>query len=69
MMTTKTGKKKELLYVTAFDKNGVLVKAKDADKAQDYFCPECKDKLILKKSGKTGKGSKRPHFAHYSQSW
>jgi len=63
-----TGKKKELLYVTAFDKDGVLVKAKDAEKTQDYFCPECKDKLILKKSGKTGKGSKRPHFAHYSQS-
>jgi ribosomal protein L37AE/L43A len=67
-MLTKTGKKKEILYVAAFDKNGVLVKAKDADKTQDYFCPECKDRLILKKSGKTGKGSKRPHFAHYSQS-
>jgi hypothetical protein len=67
-MQTKTAKKKEILYVTAFDKNSVLVKAKDADKTLDYFCPECKDKLILKKSGKTGKGSKRPHFAHYSQS-
>jgi len=57
-----------ILYVAAFDKNNVLVKAKDAEKTEDYFCPECKDKLILKKSGKTGKGSKRPHFAHYSQS-
>jgi len=67
-MVSKTGKKKEILYVTAFDKNGVLIKANDAVKTEDYFCPECKEKLILKKSGKTGKGSKRPHFAHYSQS-
>jgi len=67
-MVAKTGKKKEILYVTAFDKNGVLIKANDAEKTEDYFCPECKDKLILKKSGKTGKGSKRPHFAHYSLS-
>ena len=66
-MVSKTGKN-EILYVAAFDKNGVLVKAKDAEKAEAYFCPECKEKLILKKSGKTGKGSKRPHFAHYSQS-
>jgi len=66
-MVSKTGKK-EILYVAAFDKNGVLVKAKDAEKTEDYFCPECKEKLILKKSGKTGKGSKRPHYAHYSQS-
>jgi len=63
-----TEKKKEILYVTAFDNNGVLVKAKDAEKTLDYFCLGCKEKLILKKSGKTGKGSKRPHFAHYSQS-
>ena len=68
MMVSKTGNKKEILYVAAFDKNGVLVKAKDAKKTAVYFCPECKDKLILKKSGKTGKGCKRPHFAHYSQS-
>jgi ribosomal protein L37AE/L43A len=67
-MVMKKGKRKEILYITAFDKIGVLVNAKDAEKTQDYFCPECKDRLILKKSGKTGKGSKRPHFAHYSQS-
>jgi len=67
-MAFKTGNKKELLYITAFDKNGVLVKAKDAEKTEDYFCPECKNKLLLKKSGKTGKGSKRPHFAHHAES-
>jgi len=59
-----TEKKKEILYVIAYDKNRVLVKAKDAEKGKDYFCPGCGDELTLKKSGKTGKGSKRPHFAH-----
>jgi ribosomal protein L37AE/L43A len=63
-MVMKKSKRKEILYITAFDKNGVLVKVKDAEKTQDYFCPECKDRLILKKSGKTGKGSKRPHYLH-----
>ncbi|MDR2597448.1 MAG: hypothetical protein LBC76_09050 [Treponema sp.] len=61
-------KRKEILYTTAFDKNGVLVKAKDAEKNEDYFCPFCNGLLILKKSGKTGKGSKRPHFAHHAVS-
>jgi len=59
--------KKEILYVAAFDKNSVLVKAKDAEKTEDYSCPECKGKLTLKKSGKTGKGCKRPHFAHRAE--
>jgi len=68
MPRSKVENKREILYVAAFDKNGSLVKAKDAVKKEDYFCPECKEKLILKKSGKTGKGSKRPHFAHYSES-
>jgi hypothetical protein len=30
-MVSRTGKK-EILYVAAFDKNGVLVKAKDVEK-------------------------------------
>jgi ssDNA-binding Zn-finger/Zn-ribbon topoisomerase 1 len=67
-MVSNRGNKKEILYVAAFDKNGILVKAKDAEKTGEYFCPECKDKLILKKSGNTGKGSKRPHFAHHAES-
>jgi len=68
MLRVKVCRKKEILYVTAFDEKGILVKAKDAEKSNAYYCPECKDKLILKKSGKTGKGSKRPHFAHHSES-
>ena len=67
-MVSNKGDKKEILYVAAFDKNGVLVKAKDAEKTAEYYCPECNDKLILKKSGNTGKGSKRPHFAHHAVS-
>jgi len=68
VMASKTGKKKEILYAAAFDKNGGLIKAKDAEKNEDYFCPECKGELILKKSGKTGKRSKKPHFTHYDKS-
>ncbi|MBS0645226.1 MAG: hypothetical protein JSR97_01360 [Verrucomicrobia bacterium] len=55
-----------ILYTVATDKNGNLIKANDAEKGDDFFCPVCKSDLILRKSGKTGKGSKRPHFAHRS---
>jgi hypothetical protein len=58
--------KKKMLYTVALNKEGILVKANDAEKADNYFCPVCETALILKKSGKTGKGSKRPHFAHDS---
>ncbi|HUM51154.1 MAG TPA: competence protein CoiA family protein [Chitinophagales bacterium] len=53
-----------ILYTVAKDKNGQLIKANDAEKGNDFFCPLCKSELILRKSGKTGKGTKRPHFAH-----
>lgn len=55
---------KEILYITAIDKKGNLVHVRDAEKGKEYFCPYCKKEFILRKSGKTGKGSKRPHFAH-----
>jgi hypothetical protein len=54
----------KILYTVATDKNGQLIKANDAEKGNDFFCPVCKSELILRKSGKTGKGTKRPHFAH-----
>lgn len=54
----------KILYTVATDNNGKLVKANDAEKGSNYFCPVCKLELILRKSGKTGKGTKRPHFAH-----
>jgi ssDNA-binding Zn-finger/Zn-ribbon topoisomerase 1 len=56
--------KKEILYTTAYNEQNILVMANDADKRGKYSCPVCKTKMILRKSGKTGKGSKRPHFAH-----
>lgn len=54
----------KLLYTVATDKFGNLIKANDAEKGNDFLCPVCRTDLILRKSGKTGKGTKRPHFAH-----
>ena len=56
---------KEIRYTTAVDTDGNLIHVNDAEKGTEYFCPECKEKLILKKSGKSGPGSRRPHFTHY----
>lgn len=55
---------REILYTTAINEIGVLIHINNAEKGKDYFCPQCGNKFIIKKSGKTGKGSKRPHFAH-----
>lgn len=57
-------KLKKLLYSVANDSEGALINAKDAEKGNDYFCPKCQGSLILRKSGNTGKGCKRPHFSH-----
>lgn len=54
----------KILYTVATDKDGNLIKANDAEKGADFFCPVCKTDMILRKSGNTGKGTKRPHFAH-----
>jgi len=43
---------------------GELIHAVDAEKGGIFSCGFCKDPLVLKKSGKTRRGSKRPHFAH-----
>lgn len=55
---------KELLYTTALDYTGRIILIEDAKKGLRYFCPICKNEFILRKSGKTGKGSRRSHFAH-----
>jgi len=55
---------KEILYTVAKKDNGELVTASNADKGTDFFCPVCNSNLLLRKSGNTGKNSKRPHFAH-----
>jgi len=54
----------ELLYTIAIDEYGNSVHIDKAQKGLKYFCPECKNEFILRKSGKTGKGSRRAHFAH-----
>jgi len=55
---------KELLHTIAKDINGDPIHISNAIKGLKYFCPECNDEFVLRKSGKTGKGSRRPHFAH-----
>lgn len=54
----------KLLYSVARSEIGELIHAVDAEKGGVFFCGFCKDPLVLKKSGNTGRGSKRPHFAH-----
>jgi predicted RNA-binding Zn-ribbon protein involved in translation (DUF1610 family) len=55
---------KDVLIKIAYDEKGHLVIAKDAVKGNKYFCPECGEELIYKNSGKSGPGSRCPHFAH-----
>lgn len=55
---------KNILYTVAKNANGELIQASRAEKGQAFFCPVCESELLLRKSGNTGKNSKRPHFAH-----
>ncbi len=55
---------RKILYIVGSDGDGNLIKARDAEKGNEFFCTVCKTELILRKSGRTGPGSKRPHFAH-----
>ncbi len=57
---------RKILYTVAKCEDGKLIRAIEAGKGIDYFCPVCESKMVLRKSGNTGKGSKRPHFAHKS---
>lgn len=57
----------DILYTVGLDQNNQLIHIDYAKKGDKYSCPGCKGEFILKKSGKTGKGSKRPHFAHHNQ--
>jgi hypothetical protein len=58
---------KEILYKIAEDERGEIITVDRAEKGNKYFCPECKSEFSLHKSGKTGKGSRRPHFQHLNQ--
>ncbi|MBP5649336.1 MAG: hypothetical protein J6X29_04965 [Clostridia bacterium] len=59
---------KPLLIDFAYDSNKNAVNASEAIKGEEYYCPNCGVKLVFKNSGKTGKGTRRPHFAHPSGS-
>ena len=56
----------ELLNRIAFDEDKNIVFVENAVKGKNYFCPECNGRFVYKNSGKTGPGTKRPHFAHQS---
>lgn len=55
---------KKILYATAVDEHGQMVHIDDSQKGKSYYCLGCNEKLVLRKSGKSGAGSRRPHFAH-----
>ena len=57
---------KRLLHTHAEDEKGDLIHVDDAVKGVKYFCtdPECSKEIIFRSSGKTGRGSRRPHFSH-----
>lgn len=54
----------KLLYTSALDSKNALVTALQAEKGDKYSCPLCQGEMILRKSGKEGPGSRKPHFAH-----
>lgn len=54
----------KILYSIAKDQEGNWINASDAEKGQKFSCLVCGDELVLRKSGREGPGSKRPHFAH-----
>lgn len=56
----------ELLNRIAFDEDKNIIFVENAEKGKNYFCPKCNGRLVYKNSGRTGPGSKRPHFAHHS---
>lgn len=52
----------------AYDKDKNIVYIADAKKGNDYFCPSCQKRFVVKNSGKKGRGSRCPHFAHPAHS-
>ena len=55
---------KKILYAAALDAQGALIRVADAIKGSVFTCPVCSERLILKKSERTGKSTRRPHFSH-----
>ncbi|HQM30453.1 MAG TPA: hypothetical protein PLR20_13975 [Syntrophales bacterium] len=57
---------RKILHVYAKDESGKFIHVNNAVKGIKYYCadPECKKEIIFRSSGKTGKGSRRPHYSH-----
>lgn len=60
--------RRKLLSTIGYDAEGRLVHIKEAQKGEIYHCPQCGERIVPHNSGKAGKGSKRPHFAHLKKS-
>lgn len=60
--------RRKLLTTFGYDAENRLIHVNDTRKGQTYTCPQCGEKTVARKSGKNGKGSKRPHFAHIKKS-
>ena len=60
--------RRKLLSTIGYDAEGRLVHIKEAQKGESYHCPQCGERIVPRNSGKAGKGSKRPHFAHLKKS-
>jgi len=52
---------KNILYTTALDINNNIIHIDNAEKPNHFFCPLCKERMVLKKSEKQ---KRRPHFSH-----
>lgn len=60
--------KRKLLATIGCDAENNLVPINEALKGEHYSCPQCGQRIVPRNSGKMGKGSKRPHFAHVKKS-
>lgn len=60
------GRAKDILFSMARDSTGQFIHAAEANRSEEFTCDLCNGEMILRRSLKEGKGSKRPHFAHKS---
>lgn len=56
-----------ILYSQAVDPDGEVVQARTARQDKQHSCIECAKPMVLRRSGNTGRGARRPHFAHKSK--
>lgn len=54
---------KKLLHTFGRNLEGEIIHISDADNNCTYCCPQCGERMVLRKGGKT----QRPHFAHFKR--